>query len=280
MADNPANNGTSNDNNDSNNTVTVQDERKLMKEVGYKMQVAGDTWYPISKKWYDSWKNYTCFDKGDDDVPGGVDNLHERGIPRPGKIDNSELQGILLLYINILYITILLYILCFCLVKRDIAWNLIYNIMLDRMEYVFLIIYNLDENQEAALKKTIQENLTHIWIHEDKWNLLFKWYGGGPVFPRKVYEKGGYRKETYICKDPKLIKIITVDPKTGDIDENKCETSVVGFPRDYSFKQIAKDVCIELILRINDIIISISAIYRRLLFIYYIIYYYNNIIIV
>ena len=73
---------------------SVQEERKLMKEVGYKMQVAGDTWYPISKKWYDIWKDYTCLDTCDDDVPGGVDNLHTRGIPRPGKIDNTELQGI------------------------------------------------------------------------------------------------------------------------------------------------------------------------------------------
>ena len=43
--------------------TSPQDQRVLMKKVGYKMQQTGEYWYPVSKKWYTSWINYTCFTK-------------------------------------------------------------------------------------------------------------------------------------------------------------------------------------------------------------------------
>ena len=73
--------------------TTPQQQRILMKRIGIKTQETGDVWYPIDKKWYDSWERYTMFDKGDDDIPGGIDKLHEIDEPRPGKIDNSALVG-------------------------------------------------------------------------------------------------------------------------------------------------------------------------------------------
>merc|ERR1719242_1875039 len=161
-----------------------------MKRVGIKTQQTGDTWYPIDKKWYDSWERYTMFDKGDDDIPGGIDKLHEIDEPRPGKIDNSEL---------------------------------------------------IDPSNPSALKKDLQENRTHIWIHSEIWSLLTSWYNGGPALPRKVYErKGQYSNEKYICIYPQLVKLVTCDATTGDIDLTKFVTK--GFPPDYTLKQMAKDL--------------------------------------
>merc|ERR1719242_197883 len=161
-----------------------------MKRVGIKTQQTGDTWYPIDKKWYDSWERYTMFEKGDDDIPGGIDKLHEIDEPRPGKIDNSEL---------------------------------------------------IDPSNPSALKKDLQENRTHIWIHSEIWSLLTSWYNGGPALPRKVYErKGQYSNEKYICIYPQLVKLVTCDATTGDIDLTKFVTK--GFPPDYTLKQMAKDL--------------------------------------
>eukprot|EP01083_Nonionella_stella_P079445 217988_1 len=115
--------------------TTPQQQRICMKKLGIKVQNVGDYWYPIDKKWYNSWERYTMFNKGNDDIPGGIENLHKIGEPRPGKIDNAALQ---------------------------------------------------DSENPKALKRDIQENRTHIWLHQDVWKLLCSWYGGGPEFPRKV----------------------------------------------------------------------------------------------
>merc|ERR1712154_54043 len=170
--------------------TTPQQQRILMKKLGIKVQRVGELWYPIDKKWYDSWERYTMFDKGDDDIPGGLENLHEIGEPRPGQIDNSKLQ---------------------------------------------------DPSNPSALKKDIQENRTHIWVHEDIWNLLVSWYRGGPSFKRKVYERGGaYTKEKYICIFPQMVKLVYCDDKTGAIE---CDNfTQKGFPPDYTLKQMAKDL--------------------------------------
>eukprot|EP01084_Bolivina_argentea_P021644 40210_1 len=170
-------------------TTAVQ-QRRLMKKVGVKVQVVGEHWYPISKKWYDSWEEYTMFKRGDEDIPGGIDNLENSGGERPDRIDNSDLQ---------------------------------------------------DKNDENALKGDIQENRTHVWVHADVWTLLFKWYGGGPSFKRKVYERGGqYAKEQYICMHPQLVKLVYCDETTGEIDCSKFE--VKGFPPDYTLKSMAKEI--------------------------------------
>ena len=71
--------------------TTPQQQRVLMKRVGSKTLQKGELWYPLSKKWYISWIRYTCFREEDDDVPGGVENLGNGDIPRPGPIDNSDL---------------------------------------------------------------------------------------------------------------------------------------------------------------------------------------------
>eukprot|EP01084_Bolivina_argentea_P007867 14768_1 len=143
--------------------TTPQQQRKCMKKLGIKVQNVGDFWYPIDKKWYDSWERYTMMSKGDDDIPGGIENLHEIGEPRPGKIDNSALQ---------------------------------------------------DQENPEALRKDIQENRTHIWIHSEVWKLLIAWYHGGPAFPRKVYQRGGnYSKEKYICIYPQYSENSTPDQR-------------------------------------------------------------------
>ena len=64
-------------------------------KLGIKLPKLHDTWYPIDINWYNSWVKYTMFDKADDEIPGGLENLDKIGIPRPGKIDNSALQGII-----------------------------------------------------------------------------------------------------------------------------------------------------------------------------------------
>mmetsp|Transcript_30044 Transcript_30044/g.47979 ORF Transcript_30044/g.47979 Transcript_30044/m.47979 type:complete len:1184 (-) Transcript_30044:396-3947(-) len=181
--------------------TTVHQQRVLMKRLGEKVQIAGDQWYPIDKKWYDSWKAYTMWSKADDDIPDG--GLEDSGIPRPGKIDNEDLQ---------------------------------------------------DPSNPAALRKDIQENRTHVWVHEDVWKLLQSWYGGGPAFPRKVYERGStYVKEKYICIYPQLVKLVYCDDKTGKIDTSD-ESKIVlkQFPPDYTLKQMAKDLEDEMELKDDD----------------------------
>eukprot|EP01083_Nonionella_stella_P276082 937877_1 len=150
--------------------TTPQQQRQCMKNVGLKSPNVGDYWYPIDKKWYNSWERYTMFNKGNDDIPGGIENLHKIGEPRPGKIDNAALQ---------------------------------------------------DSENPKALKRDIQENRTHIWLHQDVWKLLCSWYGGGPEFPRKVFERGNrYNKEKYICIYPQLVELIYCNDKTGEININ------------------------------------------------------------
>ena len=65
----------------------------MMKQLGIPIQNVGESWYPIDKQWYDSWVKYTMYDKGDQDIPGGLANLDKIGESRPGKIDNSALKG-------------------------------------------------------------------------------------------------------------------------------------------------------------------------------------------
>eukprot|EP00486_Rosalina_sp_Unknown_P000500 CAMPEP_0201565528 /NCGR_PEP_ID=MMETSP0190_2-20130828/4688_1 /ASSEMBLY_ACC=CAM_ASM_000263 /TAXON_ID=37353 /ORGANISM="Rosalina sp." /LENGTH=888 /DNA_ID=CAMNT_0047983127 /DNA_START=184 /DNA_END=2847 /DNA_ORIENTATION=+ len=72
--------------------TTPQQQRRLMKKIGIPVQKVGEIWYPIDKKWYDAFVRYTQWDKGDKDIDGGLENLHETADPRPGPIDNSELQ--------------------------------------------------------------------------------------------------------------------------------------------------------------------------------------------
>ena len=47
-------------------------------------------------------------------------------------------------------------------------------------------------------------------------------------------------KEKYICIHPQLVRLVTADNETGDIDVSKYE--IRGFPKDYTLKQMAKDV--------------------------------------
>mmetsp|Transcript_17960 Transcript_17960/g.28371 ORF Transcript_17960/g.28371 Transcript_17960/m.28371 type:complete len:1182 (+) Transcript_17960:107-3652(+) len=173
--------------------TTVQQQRTLMKRLGERMTKTGEQWFPIDKKWYDSWKTYTMWDKGDDDIPGGLEDLDKCGLPRPGKIDNSDLA---------------------------------------------------DPNNEEALKLDIQEGRTHVWIHEDQWSLLYSWYGGGPSFPRKVYERGGtYTKEKYICIYPQLVKLVYADEESGAFDVDKKDTvETKQFPPDYTLKEVAAEL--------------------------------------
>ena len=77
--------------------TTPQQQRKLMKKIGIPVQKVGEIWYPIDKKWYDAWERYTQWDKGDKDVVGGLEKLHETADPRPGPIDNSQLQGMIVI---------------------------------------------------------------------------------------------------------------------------------------------------------------------------------------
>jgi len=176
--------------------TTAKQQRVLMKKLGVRNQVAGESWFPIDRKWYDSWKKYTLWDKGDDDIDGGLDALDDGEYPRPGPIDNSDLQ---------------------------------------------------DPNDENALSKALTENMTHIWIHSEVWHLLHSWYGGGPAFERKVYERGGTfstLKEKYICVHPRLVRLCFCDDQSGDIDLSK--TTVKGFPVDYHLSQVVKELEAEM----------------------------------
>ena len=83
------------------------------------------------------------------------------------------------------------------------------------------------------------------------WNLLISWYGGGPAFPRKVYERGGaYNKEKYICIWPQMVKLVYCDEYYGEINTSKFITT--GFPPDYTLKQIARDVKLIYLVSIHD----------------------------
>ena len=74
--------------------TTAKQQRIIAKKVGlFQRQEVGQSWYPINRKWYDSWKKYIMWDKGDEDIDGGLDAMDESGIPRPGRIDNSDLAG-------------------------------------------------------------------------------------------------------------------------------------------------------------------------------------------
>ena len=85
--------------------LSVQKERELIQNIGYKWLIEGDIWYAISKKWWNIFTKYTCLT--DDDLILGIDSIdtiHTLGYPRPSRIDNSDLQGI---YIYMQYIIIL-----------------------------------------------------------------------------------------------------------------------------------------------------------------------------
>ena len=73
---------------------SVQNERELKQKIGYKLRREHEIWYPISKKWMDIWLKYICYNTGDKDIPGGIENMHKLKLMRPGIIDNSHLQGI------------------------------------------------------------------------------------------------------------------------------------------------------------------------------------------
>lgn len=76
--------------------TTAKQQRILAKKLGlYQQQTVGESWYPINRKWYDSWKKYIMWDKGDEDIDGGIDAVDDSGIPRPDKIDNTDLAGTL-----------------------------------------------------------------------------------------------------------------------------------------------------------------------------------------
>ena len=73
------------------------------------------------------------------------------------------------------------------------------------------------DTQNIDLKKDLQENITHRWIHSDVWNLLQSWYGGGPAIPRKVYQRGS-RYVCFKCVDYNIlwaINILFCDKLTG-----------------------------------------------------------------
>ena len=77
---------------DSIKTSALQ-QRIMMKRLGLPLQIVKESWYPIDKKWYDSWIKYTMYDKGDQDIRGGIENLDKNTELRPGKIDNSALKS-------------------------------------------------------------------------------------------------------------------------------------------------------------------------------------------
>lgn len=41
-----------------------------------------------------------------------------------------------------------------------------------------------------ALKLGIVERADYTLVHQDVWDKLYSWYGGGPAFPRKVITIG------------------------------------------------------------------------------------------
>jgi len=51
------------------------------------------------------------------------------------------------------------------------------------------------------LKPCLGEGSHYDLLHEEQWNLLLGWYGGGPAIPRKVVSKRcGLRVEVYLCR--------------------------------------------------------------------------------
>jgi DUSP domain len=56
---------------------SAEDQKKTLEVVLTKHShvVAGDTWYIISKKWFQDWENYVQNSTGSDgDAPGPIDN--------------------------------------------------------------------------------------------------------------------------------------------------------------------------------------------------------------
>jgi ubiquitin carboxyl-terminal hydrolase 4/11/15 len=44
--------------------------------------------------------------------------------------------------------------------------------------------------KRTSLRQGLQEKLDYVLITDKAWELLYKWYGGGPEIPRKVIEVG------------------------------------------------------------------------------------------
>ena len=74
----------------------AKQQRQLMQRIGLGTSVmaVGETWYPVAFEWYNSWKAYTMWNKGDADIDGGIDALNNLKAPRPDTINNLALQGL------------------------------------------------------------------------------------------------------------------------------------------------------------------------------------------
>lgn len=55
---------------------SVEEQKKKIEDIVLtKSHVAvGDTWYLISKKWFQEWENYVQGSSDDGDAPGPIDN--------------------------------------------------------------------------------------------------------------------------------------------------------------------------------------------------------------
>eukprot|EP00455_Lapot_gusevi_P006773 TRINITY_DN128_c0_g1_i2.p1 TRINITY_DN128_c0_g1~~TRINITY_DN128_c0_g1_i2.p1 ORF type:complete len:941 (-),score=443.20 TRINITY_DN128_c0_g1_i2:252-3074(-) len=69
-----------------------QEERVIVKNLIDSKLKVGDTWFVISYRWWRSWKEFTLFDRKDDEVADQLASLDlNNSADRPGPIDNSDI---------------------------------------------------------------------------------------------------------------------------------------------------------------------------------------------
>ena len=97
------------------------------------------------------------------------------------------------------------------------------------------------------------------WLHKEEWDLLLSWFGGGPLFERKVYQRKwksykydyinhktnwkefDIRSQNYISMYPIFIKYILIN-NSGQIDENNIKIKEYGERQTHALLLLAKEV--------------------------------------
>ena len=97
----------------------------------------------------------------------------------------------------------------------------------------------LEGKGSLKLKGGIRYKFDFIWAKKDVWELLYTWYGGGPVIKRKVlYEHNKAIIELY----PLMFYIIPIDSKGTQLD-NKRKSMLIS--KTETIGQLLETVCIS-----------------------------------
>ena len=211
----------------------------------------GETWALVEAKWFEQWAHYTGVDL-DKKTTG-----EQRG-GRPGPIDNSPLKGVQTVCSS-----------CSCAASFA--------------SVALCCDPNLTAHLTAAdkpgdqLKLGLTERLDFVLLHQDVWDKLHAWYGGGPAFLRKVLAIGvtvrHASREMFLLTFaitqkikqlelyPFVMTVFDVDEKVGDEEEKNGK--LVTFSRKLTFNDVLSELAPEEVRSIHYCFALTTRVCRR-----------------